>query len=81
LKDKKLYIGYSENLKRRIVEHEHGEVKSTQDRRPFVLIHYEAFSSIKDGKAREKFLKSGFGRDQLKQELKNKLNELGYKYL
>lgn len=81
LKDKKIYIGYSEDLKRRITEHEHGEVRSTKDRKPLTLIHYEAFGSIKDGKARERFLKSGFGREQLKKSLQNQLKELGYLYI
>lgn len=81
LKDKKLYIGYSQDLKRRIKEHEHGEVRSTKDRLPIKLIYYEAFASVKDGKARERFLKSGFGREQLKKSLQNQLKELGYMYL
>lgn len=39
-------------------------------RRPLKLIHYEYFISKEDAKAREEFLKSGFGRDQMKQFLK-----------
>ncbi len=58
-----------------------GKVRATKDRRPLILIHYEAFDSQKDAKAREKFLKSGFGRNQLKKALYNRLKELGYKYL
>lgn len=81
LKDKKLYTGYSDNLKSRINDHQKGKVRATKDRRPLVLIHYEAFANIKDAKAREKFLKSGFGRNQLKKALQNVLKELGYKYL
>jgi len=81
LKDKSLYIGYSENLKNRIEEHRKGGVNSTKDRRPLILIHYEAFSDKKDAKARERFLKSGFGRSQFKKAMQNTLKELGYKYI
>lgn len=81
LRDKKLYAGYSDNLKTRIKDHIDGKVRSTKNRRPLVLIHYEAFSNREDAKAREKFLKSGFGRGQLKKALQNKLKELKYKCL
>ena len=70
LKDKGLYIGYTTDLKRRLTEHARGEVTATKFRRPLKLIHYEFFINITDAKAREKFLKSGFGRKQLDQILK-----------
>ena len=73
LKDHKFYVGYSKNLKQRISQHNHGEVKSTQSRRPLKLIHYEYFVDEQDAKAREVFLKSGFGREQLRKSLKNTL--------
>jgi putative endonuclease len=81
IKDKKLYIGYSENLKLRVSEHLKGKVRSTKDRLPLILIHYEAFTNKKDAKSREKFLKSGFGRSQLKKALQNRLKQLNYKHL
>lgn len=70
-KDKGLYIGYSENLKSRLASHAQGKNTSTKDRQPLKLIHYEYFINKKDAKAREEFLKSGYGRKQLKQFLKN----------
>jgi hypothetical protein len=36
----------------------------------FLLIHYEYFIDKADAKAREEFLKSGYGRKQLNQILK-----------
>ena len=66
LKDKSFYTGYTTDLKKRFIEHVAGRVKSTKLRGPFKLIHYEYFVNIEDAKAREKFLKSGFGRKQLK---------------
>lgn len=80
-RDKKLYIGYTENLKLRLGEHFQGRVTATKNRRPLTLIHYEAFTNKDDAKAREEFLKSGFGRSQLKKALQNRLAELGYKHL
>ena len=80
-KDRKLYIGYSEDLKSRAEEHFKGKVRSTKERLPLILIHYEAFTDKKDAKARERFLKSGFGRSQLKKALQNRLKQLGYKHL
>lgn len=79
--DRKLYIGYSQDLKTRIKDHLKGKVRATKNRVPLKLIHYEAYGNQKDAKAREKFLKSGFGRNQLKKSLQNKFKELGYKYL
>ncbi len=80
-KDYKLYIGYTENLKTRLGEHFHGRVIATKNRRPLILIHYEALTNKQDAKVRERFLKSGFGRSQLKKAIQNRLGELGYKYL
>ncbi|MEK7078608.1 MAG: GIY-YIG nuclease family protein [Patescibacteria group bacterium] len=73
LKDSKFYTGYTIDLKKRLVEHASGLVISTRLRRPFRLIHYEYFINEPDAKARERFLKSGFGREQLKQSLKRTL--------
>ena len=81
LKDRKLYIGYSENLNDRINEHFKGRVRATKTRLPLILIQYEAFSNKNDAKTREKFLKSGFGRSQLKKALQNRLRQLNYKHL
>ena len=80
-KDRQLYTGYSPDLKTRVLKHTKGYVKATKHRRLLKLIFYEAFSSKKDAKAREKFLKSGFGRTQLKKALQNELKELDYKHL
>ena len=76
LKDHNLYIGYTTDLKRRLQEHAKGEVTTTSHRRPLKLIKYEYFTNIKDAKTREVFLKSGFGRNELKKCLQNTLNEL-----
>lgn len=80
-KDCKLYIGYTTNLENRLVEHSSGRVTSTKDRRPLKLIYHETFIDKEDAQAREKFLKSGFGREQLKKALKETLTKLNYRNL
>ncbi len=72
-KDQKFYIGSTSDLKRRLQEHNSGENTSTQHRKPFKLIYYEVFLNKQDAKSREKYLKSGYGRRQLKEILKNTL--------
>ena len=42
-KDRKHYIGFTEDLNRRIIEHTKGEVESTKKRRPLELVYYEAY--------------------------------------
>ena len=79
LKDHKLYIGYTNDLKTRLKMHFNGMSPATRNRRPLILIHYEAFTNEIDARAREVFLKSGFGRSQLKKALQNKFIEIDYK--
>ncbi len=74
-KDYKFYVGYTADLRVRFKQHQNGEVKSTKHRRPLILIHYEFFIDEDDAKAREVFLKSGFGRDQLRQSLRRTLKK------
>ena len=72
-RDSRLYIGCTNNLKRRLTQHARGEVISTSKRRPFRLIHYEYFINETYAKAREVFLKSGAGHKQLKDKLRKTL--------
>ncbi len=71
LKDKKLYIGYTEDLKLRFEQHQAGEVISTKHRRPFILIYGEACLNKYDALKREKYLKTHYGRMFIKKRLKN----------
>lgn len=69
-----VYVLFS--LKDRLSRHARGEVRSTASRRPLKLIYYEYFVNEEDAKAREVFLKSGFGRNNLKKALKRTLGDL-----
>jgi putative endonuclease len=73
LKDKKLYIGRTRRLNERFAEHQRGETYSTKFRRPFKIIYYEAYLAEEDAKKREKFFKTGWGRNYIKRNLKNTL--------
>ena len=75
LKDQGLYIGFTSNLKNRLIQHAKGLVTATKNRLPYKLIHYEFFVNEEDAKAREEFLKSGYGRKQLQQILKRTLEK------
>jgi putative endonuclease len=71
IKDRKLYIGYTDNLKRRYQEHLTGKVDSTRSRRPLELVYYEAFKYEMDARRQEVIYKTGQGRRILKLRLKN----------
>lgn len=62
LKDKNRYIGYTNNLKRRIEEHKKGLSFSTKCRQPFKLIYFEGCLNEEDAKRREGYLKTTQGR-------------------
>jgi putative endonuclease len=73
-KDNKLYVGYTDNLRRRLAEHTSGKNISTRSRLPLNLVYYEAYTSQADAIAREKSLKNSQGaRTALKRRLLNGL--------
>ncbi len=69
LKDKKIYIGKTQDLRRRLKEHNAGKVKSTKNRRPFELVYYEAYTNKDKWSQQELFYKTGIGRENLKHKL------------
>jgi len=74
LKNNSFYIGYTEDLRKRIGEHSSGKNPSTKPFRPYKLIFYEAFLDRKDAKKKEVYLKSGWGFRSIKKILKNYLS-------
>lgn len=71
LQDRRLYIGHTNNLIKRIKAHNQGLVKATRNRKPFKLLYYEAGNALEDAIQREKSLKTGFGRAYLKRRLRD----------
>jgi len=73
-KDGKIYTGYTQNLRKRLNQHNKGLSTYTKGRGPFILIYYEACLLENEARSRELFLKSGMGKRYLK-------NRLGASYL
>lgn len=70
-----LYIGYTDNIKRRLEEHNRNENKSTTRRvGVWGLVYCEVYSSQTDAQQREKKLKQhGSGKRELYKRIKNSL--------
>lgn len=64
-----LYKGFTKDLKKRIAQHNapDGFKSYTSKRGPWKLVYVEEFPTELEAKSREKFLKSGKGRDFLKE--------------
>jgi putative endonuclease len=75
-RDSKFYVGFTEDLEKRIQEHQKGTVASTANRRPLRLIYYEACLNEKDALKREKYFETGFGRRFLKNRLESYIEEM-----
>jgi putative endonuclease len=59
---KKIYIGQTNNLDRRLKQHELGKVESTKSYRPYRLIYFEEYVDRNSAVKREKELKGSRGR-------------------
>ena len=59
-------MGFTQDLQRRLREHNNKEELSTKHYAPFELIHYEAYRNIKDAKRREGYFKTTKGKTTLK---------------
>jgi putative endonuclease len=67
--DKRIYVGLTKNLEKRIKEHNQGKTKSTKGFRPWLLIFQENFETRIDARKREKYYKSGVGKEFLKKQI------------
>lgn len=68
---KDFYTGSTNDLRRRIVEHQNGKSFATRNKGPWRLVYYEACESEKDARIREKYLKTGWGKRYLKGRIKH----------
>jgi predicted GIY-YIG superfamily endonuclease len=69
LRDENLYIGSTNDLQRRLIEHNSGNVDSTKHRTPFTL---EAYIAVKDKTKAielEQYLKTGSGKAILRKRI------------
>ena len=74
LRDGQWYTGYTDDLRKRLRQHNQGEVWSTKSRKPFSLLYYEACHNEEDARQRERYLKSGMGKRYLKNRPKRFLS-------
>ncbi len=60
------YTGYTSDLQKRIERHNNSMNIYTKNREPWKLIYYEVYLSRSEAMKREKFLKTGKGREQIR---------------
>lgn len=67
---KRIYVGLTKNVQQRLREHNAGKTFSTKGYRPWKILYVEETDSLKDARLQEKKLKSGCGKEFLKQKIK-----------
>jgi putative endonuclease len=72
---KRLYTGYTNNLQKRVEEHNQGLVKSTKPYLPWKIVYYEAYLSKEEAIQREHNIKLRANAwNQLKRRVRKSLN-------
>ncbi len=66
-----LYVGSSEDVVKRLHEHNTGRCRYTSGRMPWKLVYHESCGSRSEAMQRERFFKSGQGRQELEEKLKH----------
>ncbi len=61
-----IYVGMTSQLAVRVAQHNAGKERTTRPYRPFELIVSESFDSRQEARDREKYLKSGIGKEFLR---------------
>jgi putative endonuclease len=61
-----IYVGISDKPERRIEQHNRGYNKTTKPYKPFTILIIEEYSNREEARKREKYLKSGCGKEFLK---------------
>ena len=69
-KNEELYTGFTNDLAKRVKEHNQGLNFSTKSARPLKCIYYEACTNEQDARRRETYLKTTQGKRLIKQRLK-----------
>ncbi len=58
LKDGTTYIGYTENLEKRLKQHNNGETRSLKNKTPLEIVYVEEYESKTEARKRELRLKN-----------------------
>jgi putative endonuclease len=67
LSRKYIYVGMTDNVVRRFRQHQKGKEKTTAPYRPFEILFTEKYNTRSEAREREKFLKSGCGKEWIKE--------------
>jgi putative endonuclease len=70
----RLYTGSTNDLQRRLQEHDRGKNVYARNAGPFDLVYSEECQSRLEARRRERYLKTGVGREFLKSRLKQEGN-------
>ena len=70
-KDGSLYIGQTNNIEKRLEQHNKGQIKSTKSKAPFDLIYVERYNTRREAMYREWTLKSTSGIEEKRSILKS----------
>jgi putative endonuclease len=62
----RIYVGMSQDIDKRLKEHNTGMTQSTKPFRPWKIIFTERFENWEKGRVAEKYYKSGIGKQLLK---------------
>ncbi len=65
----RFYTGLTSDLQARMLQHNSGQSISTKNRGPWDLVYSERFETLSEAVRRERYLKTGKGRDEIKQSL------------
>ena len=72
-KTETFYTGTTDNLEKRLEQHNKGKVFYTKSRLPVKLVYFEGCLSKDNAYRRERYLKTGMGKRYLKNRLKGGL--------
>ncbi|MFN3871851.1 MAG: GIY-YIG nuclease family protein [Ignavibacterium sp.] len=71
LKFDKFYTGYTNDLKRRLNEHNSGKSEYTRKFKPWKIDYFEECNDVEEARQKEKYYKSASGRRKIRKILNN----------
>ena len=64
----RFYVGFTQDVEKRLKEHNKGKTKSTKGWKPWELFFVEELPTRLEAREREKYLKSGYGKQWIKEK-------------
>ena len=66
IKGLRFYVGITGNVEERLKQHNNGKTVSTKGYVPWKLFYFEKYKTRIEAREREKYLKSGTGKEKIK---------------